>query len=374
MWNRLSIKVLAVIVVMFFLCVPSFDVAGQPIPGRSDVTIRPERVQLLGIKSEVVAIRDLTKKIRTVGIVEVDETRISHVQTKFQGWIEELYVDFVGMQVKRGQPLFSVYSNELFAAQEEYLLALKDLAFPIKGRFALEFYEASKSLLESSRKRLHLWDISQEQIANLEQTKSPTKTLVIHSPINGVVLAKKAFIGMNVASGLNTYTIADLSKVWVLSDIYEDDLSHVQLGQRAELQVASLSDKKFYGKVTFVDYVVDSGTRTTKVRLEFDNSDYQLKPGMYTITEFSIPMGCALALPEEALIDTGQRKLVFVDKGSGRFEPREVKLAFKAGPFYKVLSGVFEGDKVVVSSQFLVDSESRLKALAAEGMKGHGVG
>ena len=339
--------------------------------GYSVVNIDPTRVQLLGLTTAKVMMRDLTKTIRTVGVIDVDETRIAHIQTKFAGWIEQLYTNFIGKPVKRNQPLFSAYSQELFAAQEEYLLALKDLEQPVEGRFAQEFKDASQELLKSAVQRLELWDISSDQIQQLEKDRVATKAFIIRSPIDGIVLDKKAFVGMNVGPGINTYTIADFSHVWVLADMYENDISLIKLGQLANLTVPALPDKIFEGKVTFIDYVVGTSTRTAKVRFEFANTQYYLKPGMYTTVKFQLNMGKAPALPEEALIDTGERKIVFVAKGEGRFEPQDVKLGFKAGRFYQVISGVKDGDVVVTSAQFLLDSESRLKAFEIESADGH---
>lgn len=339
--------------------------------GYSIVNIDPTRIQLLGLTTAKVMVKNLTRTIRTVGIIDVDETRIAHIQTKFTGWIEQLYVDFIGKPVKRNQPLFSVYSQELFAAQEEYLLALKDLEQPVEGRFAQEFRNASQELLQSAVQRLTLWDISSEQIKQLEKNRNAIKTLIIRSPIDGIVLNKKAFIGMNVGPGINTYTIADLSYVWALADIYENDISLIKLGQHAHLTIPALPGKVFEGKVTFIDYVIGTSTRTAKVRFEFNNAEYLLKPGMYATVEFQLGMGKSLALDEEALIDTGERKLVFIDKGQGRFEPRDIVVGFKAGRFYQVMSGVVAGDVVVTSAQFLLDSESRLKAFEIGSLDGH---
>ncbi len=348
-------------------------VSQSSIPGYSAVTIDPTRVQLLGITTEEIIVRELTKTVRTVGIVEVDETRIANIQTKFNGWIEELYVNFVNMPVQKDQPLFSVYSQDLLATQEEYLLALKDLDQPIKGRFAQEFNRESKKLLYSTRRRLELWDISSEQIDLLKRNKIPTKTLIIRSPFDGIVLHLNAFTGMNVGPGINTYTIADLSHIWIVADIYEDAISFIKLKQPANIELLSLPGKLFEAQVTFIDYVLDASTRTVKVRFELDNIQQQFKPGMYATVSLNLAMGRALAVPEEAIIDTGKRKIVFVSKGKGSFEPREVKLGFKADAFYQLLSGLAKGELVVTSAQFLLDSESRIKALKGGGMKGHGI-
>ncbi len=343
------------------------------VPGYSVVEIDPARIEMLGVTTEKVNIRDLKKTVRTVGIVQVDETRIAHVQTKFKGWIEELYVNFVGMPVKHNQPLFSVYSPELLATQEEFLVALDDVGRHVKGKFAQKYKENSVDLLEATRHRLELWDIPSEEIMRLEKDQLPSRTLVFRSPIEGIVLKSNAFIGMNVEPGLNTYSIADLSHVWVLTDIYEHDVSFIKMGQPAKITMLSFPDKTFKAKVTFIDYVTDTSTRTTKVRFELDNKEHHLKPGMYATTNIHLDMGKVLALPEEAVIDTGKRKIIFVDIGEGKFEPREVRLGFKAGPYYQVLQGVSEGESVITSAQFIFDSESRLKAIGKGKVKTLGV-
>jgi Cu(I)/Ag(I) efflux system membrane fusion protein len=339
------------------------------ITGYAEVEVDPERVQLYGITTEKVIIRDLIKTIRTVGIVEVDERRIAHVQTKFKGWIEELFVNFTQIPVLLGQPLFTVYSPELLTAQEEYLLALRDVQHPVRGRFGQELQQSNRDLLEAAQRRLELWDVPAEAIERLQETLIASKTLTIDSPVEGIVLNKNAFIGMNVEPGMNIFTIADLSHVWVMADIYEQDISWLKLGQQAVISLPTFPGKTLKGTVSFVNYVVEPSTRTMKVRFDFDNPNYQLKPGMYTTVETKINMGLALAVPETAIIDTGERKIVFVVIGKGRFNPIDVKLGFKAGPYYQVLSGLTLNEEVLTSAQFLMDSESRLKA-AGGGMHG----
>jgi len=340
-------------------------------PGYSEVQIDPERIQLFGITTEKVTLRDLTKTIRTVGLVEVDERRITHIQTKFKGWIEELFINFTQIPVSMGQPLFSVYSPELLTAQEEYLLALRDVQHPVQGRFGKELNQFNQGLLEAARRRLKLWDVPESEIERLEKTKVACKTLVIDSPVEGIVLNKNAFIGMNVEPGMNIFTIADLSDVWIIADIYEQDIPYLKIGQVAALFLASFPGKCFSGTVSFINYVVDPSTRTMKVRFDFNNPNFQLKPGMYATVETQVNMGNTLAIPETAVIDTGERKIVFVALGKGRFVPRSVKLGFKAGSYYQVISGLKPNEEVITSAQFLIDSESRLKA-AGMGMKMEG--
>ncbi|MBS0606387.1 MAG: efflux RND transporter periplasmic adaptor subunit [Verrucomicrobia bacterium] len=341
----------------------------KPVQGYAEVQIDPEKIQLFGITTEKLQVRDLSKTIRTVGLIEVDERRIANVQTKFNGWIEKLFVNFTGALVANGEPLFSVYSPDLLTAQEEYLLALKGEENPVQGMFGEELTQSNEDLLDAARRRLELWDVPEQEIKRLTETRVASKTLTIDSPVEGIVLTKNAFVGMNVEPGMNIFTIADLSHVWVMADIYEQDISWIKIGQNASLSLTSFSGKSFIGSVAFISYVVEPSTRTMKVRFDFDNPNKSLKPGMYATVEIQINMGKSLAVPESAVIDTGLRKIVFVSPEKGRYEPREVQLGFKAGPYYQVISGLKENESVATSAQFLLDSESRIKA-GAGGMAG----
>ncbi len=343
--------------------------ASNNVPGYAPVEIDPERLQLYGVTSEIVEMRDLTKTIRTVGIVTVDERRISNIQTKFNGWIEKLYVNFTNEYVKKGDPLFKVYSPELFSTQEEYLLALKGTQRKIEGRFSEELHKSDLELFMAAKKRLELWDIPTDEIKRLENTMQASKTLLLRSPVSGVVTHLNAFLGKNVMSGMNIYVIADLSKIWILGDIYEQDIDLVNLGQKAILTITSFPAQYVKKEITFIDYILDESARTVKVRFESDNFDFRLKPGMYGTVEIQKNMGKSLAIPEEAVINTGERKIVFVDKGHGYFEPRDIEIGFKAEQYYQVISGVSQGERVITSSQFLIDSESRLKGSGDEKVK-----
>ena len=359
-------KQLIFIILLFFNI---FAHAADKVPGYAPVEIDPERLQLYGVTSEIVEMRDLTKTIRTVGIVTVDERRISNIQTKFNGWIEKLYVNFTNEYVKEGDPLFQVYSPELLSTQEEYLLALKGAQRKIEGRFSEELHKSDLELLIAAKKRLELWDIPLDEINRLEKTLEASKTLLIRSPVSGVVTHLNAFLGKDVMKGMNIYVIADLSKIWILGDIYEQDIDLVELGQKAILTITSFPAQYVKKEITFIDYVLDESARTVKVRFESDNFDFKLKPGMYGTVEIKKNMGRSLAIPEEAVINTGVRKIVFVDKGHGYFEPRSVEIGFKADQYYQVVSGVSSGERVITSAQFLIDSESRLKGTEDENVE-----
>jgi Cu(I)/Ag(I) efflux system membrane fusion protein len=332
------------------------------------VQISPERQQLIGVRFGTVEKRALQKVIRTVGRIDYDEKRIGIVSPKISGWIEELYVDFTGQFVRKGAPLLTIYSPELVSTQEEYLLALKAKQDWSKSPFA-EVSEGGTLLAESARRRLRLWDISDAQIKALEESREPQKTLTLYSPFSGHVLEKMVNKGQFVEAGMALYKIADLSVVWLIADIYESELPAIRVGQPAAIQMSYYPGETFTGKAIYIYPYMDAQTRTAKVRYEFANPHGKLKPEMFANVEISVRLGDKLAVPEDAVIDTGVRKVVVVDRGSGYFEPREVRLGVRADGFYEVLDGLKAGERVVTSANFLIDSESKLKE--AVGGMGH---
>jgi Cu(I)/Ag(I) efflux system membrane fusion protein len=339
------------------------------------VNVSPEKQQLVGIRTAVAEVRPLVKKIRTVGIVAYDETRVAQVFSKVDGWIEKLFVNYTGKLVEKGQPLFTFYSPELVSSQEEYLLALR--AKETLGSSSLkEISMGSASLLEAARRRLSLWDISEEQIAELQKNGQPQRTLTFFSPISGFVIKKDAVQGMKVMPDKELYTITDLSTVWVNADIYEFELANVRLGQKATIALSYFPSQTFAGRVSWISPILDEKTRTTKVRLEFANRDFKLKPEMYANVEIEVDGGKKLAIPDEAVLDSGIRKIVFIDKGEGRYAPAEVKLGGKFDGYYEILSGLSRGERIIASASFLLDSESRLKEAmgAMAGMPGMDMG
>ena len=345
--------------------------AGHDMSSAGSVNVSPEKQQLVGIRTAVAELRPLVKKIRTVGIVTYDETKVAQVFSKVDGWVEKLFVNYTGKQVERGQPLFTFYSPELVATQEEYLLALR--ARETLGASSLkEISSGSVSLLESARRRLALWDISDAQIEELQKSGQPARSLTFFSPISGFVTKKDVFQGMKVMPDKELYTITDLSTVWVTADIYEFDLANVRLGQRATIALSYFPGQTFSGKVAWIAPVLDEKTRTTKIRLEFANRDFKLKPEMYANVEIEVDGGKKLAIPDEAVLDSGIRKIVFVDKGEGRYAPAEVKVGGKFDNYYEILSGLSPGERIIASASFLLDSESRLSEAmgAMTGMPG----
>jgi len=355
--------------------VAGMEAAGAQEMASGSVNVSPEKQQLVGIRTAQVELRPLVKKIRTVGIVTYDETKVAQVFTKVEGWIEKLFVNYTGKLVEKGQPLFTLYSPDLIATQDEYLLALQAKE-SLASSSLQEIRAGSASLLETTRRRLSLWDISDEQIAELQKSRQPKKTLTFFSPSSGFVIKKDAVQGMKVMPDKELYTITDLSTVWVNADIYEFDLPHIRLGQRAAISLSYFPGRNFSGRVAWISPVLDEKTRTTKVRIEFPNRDFSLKPEMYTNVEIEVDGGKKLAIPDEAVLDSGIRKVVFIDKGEGRYAPAEVKLGSKFDGYYEVLSGLSPGERIIASASFLLDSESRLKEAmgAMAGMPGMDMG
>ena len=334
------------------------------------VQISTERQQLIGVKIGAVEFKPMEKIIRTVGRVDYDEKKLVTISPKIGGWIEDLFVDFTGRFVQQGEALLTIYSPELVSTQEEYLLALKAKKSLTKSPFP-EVAGSGNSLAESARRRLKLWDIDDDQIKALEERGQPRKTLTLYSPFTGFVLEKLAYKGMNVMPGMALYKLADLSVVWLYADIYEYELPFIRLGQQAAIQLSYLPGEVFMGKAIYIYPYLDPNTRTAKVRFEFPNPHGKLKPEMYANVEIKVHLGRKLAIPEGAIIDTGLRQMAIIDKGSGYFEPREVKVGAKVDNYYEVIKGLKAGERVVTSANFLIDSESKFKeAAAGMGMPG----
>jgi Cu(I)/Ag(I) efflux system membrane fusion protein/cobalt-zinc-cadmium efflux system membrane fusion protein len=342
--------------------VPVYEEDGEEKLPASTIRIDPVTVQNMGVRFGHVKRKVLEKEIRTVGNITQDETRMYAVNTKFNGWIEKLYVDFVGDKVKKGQPLFDIYSPELVSAQEEYLLAYDQYTSVRDSNYA-DIRQSAKRLLDAANKRLRYWDLRPYQIEALRRTGKVNKTLTIYSPTSGVVIDKVAFEGHNVKAGEHLYEIADLSKVWVDVDVYEYDLPWIQKGMPAVMELAYIPGKQFTGEVLFVYPYLETKTRTIKLRLAFPNDDDALKPGMYAnvILKSKLP-DSSLVIPQQAVIDSGTRQIVFVALGNGRFEPRHVKTGIEGNHNeLQVLDGLKEDEEIVVSGQFMLDSESRLR-------------
>jgi RND family efflux transporter MFP subunit len=339
------------------------------VEGYAAIRVSPERQQLIGVKTGIVERRQMNKVIRTVGLVDYDEKRIAHIHTKISGWIEDLYVDYTGKLVEKGEQLLTIYSPELVSTQEEYLLALKGRK-ELGSSTLREVSLGSSRLYEATRIRLQLWDITEEQIDELEKTGEPNLKMSLHSPIDGFVLHKGAFEGKYVSPNDELYTIADLSVVWIYADIYEYEFPFIEEGQEARVSLSYLPGEEFVGTVDYIYPYMDEKTRTVKVRLVFDNPGWKLKPKMYANVKLKVDLGERMAIPEDAILDTGTRQVVFLYRDDGTFEPREVTLGQKVEDYYVLLDGLEEGDRIMTSANFLIDSESKLKA-ATQAMTGH---
>jgi Cu(I)/Ag(I) efflux system membrane fusion protein len=348
----------------------------DPAKFTGQVTINPVMTWDIGVRTAPVTVGPVTRIIRTVGMVDYNENLVWDVNLKVAGWIEKLHVTYVGQPVEKGQPLFELYSPELYTAQEEYLLALKGKAAAkgIDGAAASpELARMEGDLLAAARKRLQNFDISDEQIVALEKSGTAAKTMTIRSPRTGLVIAKTVYEGMRVETGMQPFRIADHSKVWVLVTLYEYQLPFVEVGQKAVMTLPYLPGQKFEGKITYIYPHLDTELRQVKVRLEFDNPDLFLKPGMFATIELASTLAKDRVLvPREAVTDTGLRRVAFVSMGEGRFEPRDVRVGAEAeGGMIEILDGLKPGEMVVTSGEFLLDSEARLREALAKMIQGN---
>lgn len=334
------------------------------------VYISPKKQQLIGIQLTEVTLGPISSTIRAVGRLAYDETRISRIQTKIEGWIEEVVVNYTGILVKKGQTLATVYSPELFTTQRELIIARKSRD-ALQGSAFPEIASGAASLYESTLQRLKLWDITDAQIKEIERKGSPSRAIAIHSPINGFVITRNAYPGQRITPETELYTVADLSSIWVLADVYEYEVNMVKLGQDAVMTLPYNPGKTLKGKVNYIYPELDKTTRTLKVRLQFPNPDFQLKPDMYANVEIRVDHGSHISVPDEAILDSGTDQVVFIALDDGHFEPRRIEVGARVGNRSIVLGGLKAGDKVVSSGNFLVDSESQLKA-ALKGIAGGG--
>jgi Cu(I)/Ag(I) efflux system membrane fusion protein len=319
----------------------------NPAQDASAITIDAVTTQNMNIRTGLVEKGPLRRTIRTVAVIDYDETSLADVTMRFKGWITKLYVNTTGQQVHKGDPLFEIYSPELYSAQSDYLLSLENVGTMKAGAMA----------------RLQNFAISDDQIAELERTKQIKKTLTINAPRDGIVVEKTAVEGQMADENMRLYRIADLSLVWVQAQVYEQDLPFIHLGQDALVTLSYLSDRKFQGRVTYIYPTVDEKTRTAKVRMEFHNPGYLLKPGMFATVELRAELDpSTLLVPDSAVLRSGEKNTVFVALDGGRFEPRTVTLGPRSeNNMYQVLSGLSEGERVVTSGQFMLDSESQLR-------------
>jgi Cu(I)/Ag(I) efflux system membrane fusion protein len=335
-----------------------------PAPEAPAVEIPADKQKLIGVRTVPAALQSLGRTIRTVGRIEADERRSVIINTKVEGWIEKLHVNYTGSSVKAGQPLAEIYSPELLATQQEYLNVLKwKKGFQAEGLGGLLARDA-EAILDAARERLRLWDISDDQIQRLEETGKPIRALTLYSSAGGVVTQKFAVQGMRVMAGERLFEVTDLSQVWIVADLYEGELPLVKIGDRAAIKLSYLPGQALSATVDYIYPTLSGDTRTAKVRFTLPNPQGKLKPQMYTEVELGIHLGRRLAVPGEALLDTGVRQVVYVDKGDGNFEPRTVTTGLRAEKWVEILKGLKAGEKVAASANFLIDSEAKLKGIA----------
>jgi Cu(I)/Ag(I) efflux system membrane fusion protein len=326
------------------------------------VKISADRIQKLGVRSEPVMLREIDRILRAVGKVEIDERRMHTIAPKFEGWIDRLHVNSTGQPVGRGQALFDAYSPELVSAQREYAIAVQGAA-GMKDA-ASDAQASMRSLADASLARLKNWDISEEQLQQLRSGNESRRALTFRSPIAGIVIEKKAVQGMRFMPGEALYQIADLSSVWILAEVFEQDLAQIKVGQRASVKINAYPERQFTARVAYIYPTLNTQTRSVPVRLELANPDGLLKPAMYANIEFAAAgaAGKVLTVPSSAVIHSGTRQIVLIELGEGRFAPRAVKLGRQGDQYVELLEGVQEGEQVVVSANFLIDAESNLKA------------
>jgi len=346
---------------------PSAPQAAKPEPlppAAPPVEIPPDKQKLIGLKTTAAGYQSLAKTIRTVGRIEIDERKQAFINAKVEGWIEKLYINATGATVKQGQPIAEIYSPELLATQQELLNMLR-WKKSLKGEgFGALLTQDAEAILEAARQRLRLWDISEDQIRRIEETGQPVRALTLYSPVSGQVMQKMAIQGMKVMAGEKLLEVVDLSTVWVAADIYESELPLIKVGDRAQVRLSYFPGQDYSAVIDFIYPTLSAESRTARARFTLPNPQGKLKPQMFGQVEIKINLGRRLAVPEDAVLDTGTRQIVYVDKGEGNFEPREVTAGLRAEKWVEILKGVKPGEKVASSANFLIDSEAKLKGIA----------
>jgi membrane fusion protein, copper/silver efflux system len=351
----------------------------EGIAGRAPVELTNAQEQLINIRVAPVERAEAVKTVRAVGYINYDDTKVADLNSKVKGWVEKLYVDKPGQAVKAGEPLMALYSPDLYSAQQEYLLAEKKArrsgnrtgSSAEMRKFSSENNQAADTLLRAARKRLELWDISDKQIEALEKSGTAKQTLELTAPMTGVVMEKNVLPAQMINPGMLLYRIADLSDVWLDAEIYEFELPLVHVGQKASITVEAYPGRKFEGEVSFVYPYLQNKTRTAKVRLVLQNPDDLLKPGMYASVTIKSPLGMQLLVPASALFDTGERQYVFVQQTRGLFVPKEIEAGARVADNVVVKKGLDGNEQVVVDGNFLLDSESQLRAAGSSGGHHH---
>lgn len=354
---------------------PSLTGEGRDVGGA--VEIPADKQQLIGVKKVEVALKPLLKTIRTVGRIEYDERKLATVNTRVEGWIEKLFVDYTGKPVKKGDPLAEIFSPELLATKLEYLNLLnwkkerahrfqREVEFSWGDRYGTTGRMLTvdiDQLIQVAQQRMKLWDIPEEQIKEMETRNEARRTFILYSPVDGYVLEKPAVQGKRIEPGEKLFDIADLSEVWVIADIYVSELPLIKAGQSARISLSYFPGREFSSRIDYIYPLLSGETRTAKVRFILPNSGKLLKPQMFTNVEIKVDLGKKLAIPEDAFIDTGTKQVVYVERGEGYFEPREVRLGPGADGMVEVIKGLKAGERVAASANFMIDSEAKLKGI-----------
>jgi RND family efflux transporter MFP subunit len=343
----------------------------KEVSGLATVTIDEKGIRLAGIQTAEAVRQKMEGDIRAVGIVKPDEALVRHVHTKNSGWIEKLYVNTTGQLVKAGQPLLVIYSPQLLASQEEFLRA-RENAVRFAESSIPEVRKGGEDLLKAARRRLELFDVPESQIKEIEKTGLTKRTVTLSAPVSGYVTAKGVYEGQQVEPGMELFTITDLSRVWIEADFYEFEAHLIRLGQKAVFTFPYNPREEKTGKISYIYPYLDPQSRTLKARFEFQNGDLSLKPEMYVNVSMKIGISDSVVVPDSSVMNTGLRQIVFVSIGDDRFEPREVKTGYRSGGFAQIISGVGAGEKVVVRANFLLDSESRVRAAIMQAGGGGG--
>jgi Cu(I)/Ag(I) efflux system membrane fusion protein/cobalt-zinc-cadmium efflux system membrane fusion protein len=332
-------------------------------PSLAPVQLTPQRLQSIGVKLETAELKQVQVELRVTGNVDVDERRVAFVQTRFPGWIRKVYGDATYQYIRKGQPLFTIYSPDLVTTEQEYLLAKKN-SEQVRTSTVTGVSTSAVALLSAARERLTQWEVPDSEIEKLETTGKVITDLTFNSPVSGYITEKNALPNMYVQPESKLYMIADLSTVWVNAQIFQTDIGRIKPGDSATVTVDAYPGKTFKGRVDSILPQVDMNTRTVRARLVFPNPGLMLKPGMFVNIVLATPSGKRLTIPASSIFHSGTRNLVFVNKGEGNFEPREVELGPRVGDDYVVLKGIKPGESLVTSANFLIDSEAQLQAAA----------
>jgi len=335
------------------------ELPSVPLPS---INIPYDKQQMIGVQTGTASVSSMIKLIRTVGRVSYDEKKLATINTRFDGYIEKLYVSTTGEYVRKGQPIAEIYSPELLSTQMEFVNLLKWKNIPSNNdEISTMLVKDAANVVEAAKQRLKLFGISDAQIKEVERTGQPKRTLTIYSPSKGFIIQRQALQGTRVEPGQALFDVADLSTVWILADIYEQDLPLIREGQKATISFPYYPDKTFVSSISYVYPTLDNITRTAKVRFTIPNEKGIFKPQMYSDVDISIGLGSQLAVPESAVINTGTKEIVYVDKGNGDFQQRPVKTGLRANNMIQILSGLNAGEVVATSANFLIDSEARLR-------------